>query len=172
MEWQHLRAPISRMCGVSITHIKTWKIIQRNYVEWRYLLKKRISNFSREELEDCDYILKTSQLRIWEYRKAKWEERFVPYTSKKQQQLEKEVTLLRLDCFFLGIYREPQELPFQTYIVVFWNRELNLYKKQNLVMGQMKHEMEESSGGANSKWCWIKELEKLPTHKSWEKLIS
>jgi hypothetical protein len=113
--------------------------------------KKEFQIFQEEELEDCDYTLKTNQLRIWEYRKAKREERFVPYTSKKQQQLEKEVTLLRLDYFFLGIYRKPQELPFQTYIVVFWNWEFNLYKEHNLVVGKMKHEMEESSGGANSK---------------------
>jgi hypothetical protein len=51
---------------------------------------KKNQIFQEEELEDCDYTLKTSQLQIWEYRKAKREERFVPYISKKQQQLEKE----------------------------------------------------------------------------------
>ncbi len=83
--------------------------------------------------------------------KAKQEQRFVPYTSKKQEQLEKEVILLGLDYFFVGIYKEPKEPPYKTYIIVFWNREFNLYKEQNLAMGKMKHEMEESNGGDASK---------------------
>ncbi len=56
------------------------------------------------------------------------------------------MVLLRFDYFFVMIYREPQEVPYKTYIVVFWNWEFNSYKEQNLVVGKMKHEMEKSSG--------------------------
>ncbi len=59
--------------------------------------------------------------------------------------------ILGLDYFFVGIYRKPQELPYKTYIILFWNWEFNLYKEQKLVVGNMKHEMEESSGGVASK---------------------
>ncbi len=55
------------------------------------------------------------------------------------------------DYFFVEIYKEPQEPPYKTYIVEFWNREFNLYKKQKLAMGKIKLEMEENSGGAVSK---------------------
>jgi hypothetical protein len=41
-----------------------------------------------------------------------------------------------------------------------------LYKEQKLIVGKMKHEMEESSGGVASKRRKIKELEKLPTPNS------
>ncbi len=71
--------------------------------------------------------------------------------------------LLGLDDFFVKICKKHYEPPYKTYIVVFWNREFNLYKEQNLAMGKMKHEMEESSGGAPSKQCQVMELEKLPT---------
>jgi hypothetical protein len=80
------------------------------------------------------------------------------------------VIILRFDYFFVGIYKEPQELPYKTYIVVFWNWEFNLYKKQKLAVGKMKHEMEESSGDIVSKRCKIKELEKLLTLKQLGKI--
>jgi hypothetical protein len=54
---------------------------------------------------------------------------FVFYIFKKQGQLEKEVIILGLDYFFVGIYREPHEPPYKTYIVIFWNWEFNLYKE-------------------------------------------
>jgi hypothetical protein len=55
--------------------------------------------------------------------------------------------LPKLNYFFVGIYKEPKELPYKTYIVIFWKWEFNLYKEQKLAMGNMKHEMEEKSGG-------------------------
>jgi len=41
----------------------------------------------------------------------------------------KKMVLLRFDYFFVMIYREPQEAPYKTYIVVFWNWEFNSYKE-------------------------------------------
>jgi hypothetical protein len=49
-----------------------------------------------------------------------------------------EVIILRLNYFFVGIYREPQGPPYKTYTVVFWNRNFNLYKEQKLVVWIMK----------------------------------
>jgi hypothetical protein len=50
----------------------------------RTIEKGEFQIFKDEEREDCNYAMKTSLLHIWEYTKAKREERFVPYTSKKQ----------------------------------------------------------------------------------------
>jgi len=94
---------------------------------------------------------------------------FVPYISKKQNQLEKEVIILGLDYFFVRIYKEPQKPPYKTYIAVFWNRKFNLYKEQKLVVGKMKQKMEENSGGVVSKQCRVRELEKLPSPKEFGK---
>lgn len=41
--------------------------------------------FQKEEQEDYNYALETSLLQVWEYMKAKREERFVSYISNKQQ---------------------------------------------------------------------------------------
>jgi hypothetical protein len=51
--------------------------------------------------------LESNLLRVWEYTKAKWKQKFVPYKSQKQEQLQKEVILLRLDYFFVEIHKEP-----------------------------------------------------------------
>jgi hypothetical protein len=95
---------------------------------------------------------------------------FVPYISKKQNQLEKEVIILGLDYFFVRIYKEPQKPPYKTYIAVFWNRKFNLYKEQKLVVGKMKQKMEENSGGIVSKQCQIRELKSCQLQKSLGKI--
>ncbi len=78
--------------------------------------------------------------------------------------------LLRLDYFFVGIYREPQKPPYKTYIAIFWNQKFNLYKEQKLAVGKMKHKMEENSGGIVSKQRKVRELKKLPTPKELVKI--
>jgi len=45
-----------------------------------------------------------------------------------------------------------------------------LYKKQKLAVGKMKHEMEESNGGATSKQHKVRDLEKLPTLEKLRKI--
>jgi hypothetical protein len=80
------------------------------------------------------------------------------------------VIILRLNYLFVGIYREPKKPPYKTYNVVFWNREFNLYKKQKLDVGKMKHEMEDNNRGATSKRCRVKDLQKLPTPKELGKI--
>ncbi len=110
-------------------------------------------------------------MQVWEYTKAKQEERLVLDISKKQLHLEKEVILLRFNYFFVKIYKEPQESPYKTYITIFWNQEFNLYKKHNLVVGEMKHEMEESNGGVAMKRHQLKNWRSCQLKKSWEKII-
>jgi hypothetical protein len=66
---------------------------------------------------------------------------------------------------FIGIYKELLEPPYQRYIVIFWNREFDLYKEQAFDVEEMKHEHETNIGPSslNAKRKRIKLVEKLPT---------
>lgn len=88
--------------------------------------KRTFQAFQEEENDDCNYVLESNVLRVWEYTKAKWEEMFVPYNSKKQNQLEKEVIILGLNYFFVKIYKEPQKPPYKTYITSLLESKVQL----------------------------------------------
>ncbi len=55
------------------------KDCQKQLRQVEVLLKKEnIPTFQEEEHNDCNFILESSLLQVWEYTKAKREERFVP----------------------------------------------------------------------------------------------
>lgn len=59
-----------------------WKQLRRVEV---FIEKRKFPTFQEEEHNDYNFTLKSSLLQVWEYTKAKREERFVPKFSKKQE---------------------------------------------------------------------------------------